>query len=139
MNNTTIPFPLLTDKVQGLMQQHLMKRLRFYARYRADYHNWYLRGDGRTLDDGGKGWAYPECIHGADRWTSYDNICGPCEDGWGYWDAEREVEEAFHLSVYSLKVFDERFRKAKPIISDRNAPDALRTALRDWVLSATNI
>lgn len=28
-----------------------------------------------------EGYAPRYCIHGTDRWTDYDNICGGCEDG----------------------------------------------------------
>lgn len=33
-----------------------------------------------------QGYAPSACVHGTSRWTDYDNICGPCEDGYGYWD-----------------------------------------------------
>ena len=32
------------------------------------------------------------CIHGTNRWTDYDNICGPCEDG--YTDRELALDWA---------------------------------------------
>lgn len=44
--------------------------------YENDVDEWYRSGEGKT-----KGYAYPACEHGTSRWTDYDNICGPCEDG----------------------------------------------------------
>lgn len=33
-------------------------------------------------EDHAAGLAARSCEHGTSRWTDYDNICGPCEDGW---------------------------------------------------------
>jgi hypothetical protein len=44
--------------------------------YENDIVEWYRNGDGKR-----KGYTYPACEHGTSRWTDYDNICGPCEDG----------------------------------------------------------
>lgn len=34
------------------------------------------------------------CVHGTNQWTDYDNICGGCEDGRGYFDYEAEALDA---------------------------------------------
>lgn len=63
------------------------------ARHEADVREWYTHGDGaspRYMQDpdgggavnvGGRGYTYPECVHGTSRWTDWDNICGGCEEG----------------------------------------------------------
>lgn len=52
------------------------------AAYTAAVDDWYLNGDGRSTADGGRGYRFPHCPHGMSLWTDYDNICGPCEDGY---------------------------------------------------------
>lgn len=34
------------------------------------------------------------CVHGTNQWVDYDNICGPCEEGYGSWDEEKFGELA---------------------------------------------
>jgi hypothetical protein len=63
-----------------------------HAEFEAERREWYENGDGaapkwidtedgRRVNIGGKGYAFPVCIHGMSQWTDYDNICGGCEDG----------------------------------------------------------
>jgi hypothetical protein len=59
----------------------LQRLLAVEAQYEADVKDWYENGDGRPTSEGGRGYRYPECIHGSSLWTDYDNICGPCELG----------------------------------------------------------
>lgn len=83
------------------------------AEYRAEVAEWYNAGDGRSprwitrtysdgstrrINVGGKGYAFPYCIHGTSNWTDYDNICGGCEDGYSVyqlalWSAQEKVSE----------------------------------------------
>ncbi|UUG69551.1 hypothetical protein SEA_SHAM_251 [Streptomyces phage Sham] len=111
------------------------------AEYRAERAEWYRSGDGRSPkwyqgpdDDrpynyGGKGYAFPyACVHGSSAWTDYDNICGPCEDGY---------------SIYQIAIWEATERVAK--VNERiewlsDAPDALRHTdmhrdLIEWALS----
>lgn len=46
-----------------------------YAAYLAD-----------CEDDRAAGYRAHYCEHGTNRWTDYDNICGPCEDGFSMGD-----------------------------------------------------
>lgn len=32
------------------------------------------------------GYRPHRCFHGVNLWTDYDPMCGPCEDGYGYFD-----------------------------------------------------
>lgn len=82
------------------------------AEYDADVDAWYRSGDGRSpnwrtelSDDGtdvrqvnmgGQGHRYPACPHGTDLWTDYDNICGPCEDG--YTPYQLALMEAYQIA-----------------------------------------
>lgn len=68
--------------VYRLFYRAALQRLRkVEADYEADVKDWYENGDGRPTSEGGRGYRYPECIHGSSLWTDYDNICGGCEDG----------------------------------------------------------
>lgn len=68
--------------VYRLFYKAALQRLRkVEADYEAAVKDWYENGDGRPTSEGGRGYTYPECIHGSSRWTDYDNICGGCEDG----------------------------------------------------------
>lgn len=51
------------------------------AAYEAEVRDWYENGDGRPVSEGGYGYTFPQCKHGSNLWTDYDNICGGCEDG----------------------------------------------------------
>ena len=51
------------------------------AEYEAEVANWYESGDGRPVDQGGRGYIYPYCPHGARMWVDHDIPCGACEMG----------------------------------------------------------
>lgn len=50
------------------------------AQYNAEVNEWYTEGDGRSVESGGRGYRFPECIHGRSLWTDYDIACWECED-----------------------------------------------------------
>lgn len=52
-----------------------------HADYLAEVAAWYETGDGRSVADGGRGYCYPYCIHGASLWVDHDIPCGACEMG----------------------------------------------------------
>jgi hypothetical protein len=130
------------DKLTGRIALEILRNLKKReAEYRADREEWYRAGDGRPRkmwqgpdDDrpynyGGKGWAYPEaCVHGSSAWTDYDNICGPCEDGYSVyqlavWEAQGRVSE-----------YNKRFEWL--LSAPRSLPYEMRDDLRDWVIAA---
>lgn len=39
-------------------------------------------------------YRFPNCIHGTSNWTDYDNICGACEEGYGYFDYLRDLGDS---------------------------------------------
>jgi hypothetical protein len=75
MDSVTTTKPINTA-VLRIALGHLRTLKARDAAYEEDVREWYSRGEGRT-----HGYTYPACIHGTSRWTDYDNICGPCEDG----------------------------------------------------------
>lgn len=111
------------------------------AEYYAEREEWYMSGDGRRpnyrtnpetgrlVNYGGKSHSFPiACVHGSSAWTDYDNICGPCEDGY---------------SIYQLAIWEAQERVAK--VNERiewlgTAPSSLRHTemhreLLEWALS----
>lgn len=38
-----------------------------------------------------QGYRPSACVHGTNNWTDYDNICGPCEDGLGWWNFQTQA------------------------------------------------
>lgn len=61
--------------------------------YEAEVKDWYENGDGRSphwvtdletgqrWNEGGQGYRFPTCIHGANLWVDHDIPCGYCEMG----------------------------------------------------------
>jgi len=99
------------DAMTAKVALRILKKLKQReAEYWEARRYWYESGDGRPSDwrvdpetgrhwnAGGRGWTYPECIHGTSRWTDYDNICGGCEDGYSIyqlaiWEAKEKVAQ----------------------------------------------
>lgn len=107
--------------------------------YRAEREEWYRSGDGRrpnwrtdpetgrSVNYGGKGYTFPYCPHGKSLWTDYDNICGPCEDGYSVyqlalWNAQEKVAE------YNRRL--EWFKGAPASLTPE-----LRNQIIDWIIS----
>lgn len=61
---------------------------KMYQDHEDDVSRWYRH---RHINEGH---SYPACIHGASNWTDYDNICGPCENGYTYFDYLRDARES---------------------------------------------
>lgn len=130
------------DKLTGRIALEILRNLKAReAEFNAEREEWYRAGDGRSPkwyqgpdDDrpynyGGKGWAFPEaCVHGSSAWTDYDNICGPCEDGYSVyqlalWEAQDRVSQ-----------FNKRMEWL--LSAPKSLPYEMRDDLRDWVLEA---
>lgn len=117
------------------------------AAYEAEVDAWYRSGDGRPshwidrpvfgatgeilgfehVNVGGRGYAFPHCRHGSSRWTSYDNICGGCEDDTSLYElalarAKRDVEK-----------YHDRVTNVVKLASDRDLPQNIREQLTDWL------
>lgn len=64
-----------------------------------------------------QGYRNHYCVHGTNLWTDYDNICGPCEDGYGSWDyqlfAELAIQNAREAVRHAHKIYQEANEVAK--------------------------
>lgn len=100
------------DAETGKLALKILRDLKAREReYREEREEWYRAGDGRRPkwyqgpdDDrpynyGGRGYSFPSaCVHGSNAWTDYDNICGPCEDGYSLyqlaiWEADKRMTD----------------------------------------------
>jgi hypothetical protein len=55
-----------------------------------------------------KGWTPAHCFHGTNLWTDYDPICGPCEDGYGWFDPTLYRQLAISEAKQAFRTMDER-------------------------------
>lgn len=137
MSETTLS-PSYKRLALALVQQ---ARRRYYE-YDDEVNEWFRSGDGRPVRQGGKGYSFPACIHGASLWTDYDIPCGACEDGLGRFDYLRELRDAVDSVAYALD--EEERRKASTLevrllLNKDHSPagrEAL-TALTAWVFQPT--
>lgn len=110
------PMPFSVEK---MVEKRLMANLRRYARFEVDVDNWYRYGDGRSVADGGRGHRYPyACVHGADAWVDYDNICGPCEGGYGSWNYAEQLADAYREARWAKQEVHRRVEAALPLLSE---------------------
>lgn len=83
-----IETPHVKRKIMQLALELVKLERQKYQVHDDEVRNWYRSGDGRN------GYRFPMCIHGSSLITDYDNICGGCEDGYTYFDYERDGREA---------------------------------------------
>lgn len=119
--------------VTKVARQILDAEIAKFEAYEREVEEWYAEGDGRPVDAGGKGYTFPACIHGTSRWTDYDNICGPCEDGWGYFDWHREARYAVESAKYRLAAVEARQEWYRNCPQHYRMPDELNNALIKWI------
>lgn len=119
--------------VTRVARQILDAEIAKFEQYEAEVADWYANGDGRSVADGGRGYSYPACVHGVSRWTDYDNICGPCEDGYGHFDWHREARYAVESAKSRLAAVEARqgWWDARP--NGHRMPDELHNALIKWI------
>lgn len=130
----------MMDSITRLIAVELSAQIKAYrAKYDADVDEWYRSGDGRSpnwrtelspdgtdvrqVNMGGKGYRYPACIHGKSYWTDYDNICGPCDDGYGVYDLA--LGEAHGIA----REYDERTAILAPLLAHKH--DLLADTCKD--------
>lgn len=122
----------------------LKRIMAFQAEYEADVEAWYTTGDGAssnwvtevdaegevyTYNAGGRGYAYPNCIHGSSLWTDYDNICGGCED------SLTAIELAQQEARHTFRQFCERMDWLNAAPSG-GMPDHIRNDLITWIFKS---
>lgn len=81
-------------------------------------------------------WARGEmlhyCVHGTNLWTDYDPMCGPCEDGYGYWDYLTFAGLALAEAKADYVRFEERLSLYVKL-SNMGAPADALFSLTEWV------
>lgn len=98
-----------------------------HADYEAEVSDWYENGHGRSRRDGGLGYRFPYCIHGASLTTDYDNICFGCEE------SETVIEEARGLARERFVRFNDRWDWVSSAPGD--LPGDARKQAYDWATS----
>jgi hypothetical protein len=73
------------------------------------------------------------CPHGTNQWTDWDNICGPCEDGWYPWDMETALAEAHRRTRETHR----RVALMTPLYGEAGLPRSVKDALFDWAIEPT--
>lgn len=102
MPDVMIENPHVKRKIMKLALELLQLERAKYAAHEEEVRNWYRSGDGRN------GYRFPVCIHGSSLITDYDNICGGCEDGYTYFEYERDAREAIDRARRAVKVYYDR-------------------------------
>lgn len=135
------------QRVNTLAVRFALVRLRqiraAHAAYEEEVRAWYASGDGRSpnwrveftesgepyqWNAGGRGYAFPACIHGASRWTDYDNICGPCED------SLTMHQEALYAGHRDAHAFLDRMSVVQ-YATDQHVPQSIVDDLTEWAMS----
>lgn len=98
----------------------------WHQRYEDDVDDWYRNGDGRPSSEGGRGYRYPECIHGMSLWTDYDNICGGCEASLTVYQEAQGLAREWYDAWCNRYAF----MSSAPL----DVPDDVREKLAVWVL-----
>lgn len=123
---------------QQLALHYLRQRRRTFEAYQESVDDWYRNGDGRPTTHGGRGYRYPECIHGASLWTDYDIPCGACENGEGYWDYLRELADCKYAAQRAFDEFQRRMTLIVQVTTELHnggAPFVIKYAETDeWLI-----
>lgn len=106
------------------------------AEYLEEKRAWYESGDGRSTEQGGRGWTFPYCFHGYSLWTDYDNICPGCEDGYSPYLTEWIYRDALYRAKRDVETLETRLSWLNSAPHD--LPQEMRSTLLSWVLEATN-
>ena len=113
-----------TDPVVSLAARKLAAARQCFAEYAEACESEYRQG-----------YRPSACIHGVSQWTDYDNICGWCEDGYGYWDYTQQAELALGESRAAFAEYAKRrelYSKAREL----GATESLKGEIFDWVMEA---
>lgn len=118
----------MTFRTPGIYREFFARHLAAvraeHAAYEAEVDEWYFTGDGRPTSEGGRGHAFPYCIHGASLWVSHDIPCGWCEMGL------TEIQVAQGRARAHFERFNDRIDWVLSMPDD--LPRELRTQLSAW-------
>lgn len=80
------------------------------------------------------------CIHGTNQWTDYDNICRPCEDGYGSWDYEAFAKLSLDDAKYRVAQVKEREEVYRKMINmPGRLSDKLKEEMIEWVFEPMDL
>lgn len=82
-----------------------------------------------------QGYRPSACIHGVSQWTDYDNICGWCEDGYGYWDYTQQAELALGEARAAYAEYAKR-RELYSKAQEMRAPEHVKGEIFAWIMEA---
>ena len=95
--------------------------LKLAAKIFAFYGTQWAAYDAECAEYAAQGYRPHTCFHGTSLWVDYDVMCGPCEDGYGWFDPmlyrQMALREA-HAAYDSFNIRLEVYTKA----SSMNAP-----------------
>lgn len=88
--------------------------------------------------DAAQGYIPHYCIHGTNRWTDYDNICGPCEDG--YTDRELALMQAYgDVRSYLARLDAVKEFNTSTKASDQHVGRTMTDVMWDWAMEPLEI
>jgi hypothetical protein len=83
------------------------------------------------------GYRPSHCFHGTNLWTSYDPMCGPCEDGLGWFNREEYRKLALGQAHRDVEEWHKRVI-LWTTISANNVPGIDYGQLIEWVGEPVN-
>jgi hypothetical protein len=87
----TVPFSIyaLAERHATELKPNIAANaLRILKKSKVDLANRWASYEADCEQDRKEGHRPHYCFHGMSQWTDYDNICGACEDGYGYsWES----------------------------------------------------
>lgn len=78
-----------------------VKIFAFYRKQWAAY-------DAECAEYAAQGYRPHTCFHGTSLWVDYDVMCGPCEEGYGYFDPMLYRQMAINEAKAAYDSFNER-------------------------------
>lgn len=83
------------------------------------------------------GYRPSRCFHGTNLWTDYDPMCGPCEDGLGWFDREAYRKISLDMARRDLDEFYKRLQIYTQLQTN-NVPGIDYGQLIEWVGEPVN-
>ena len=129
-DDVMIENPHMKRKIMALALKLLQLERAKYAAHDEERRDWYRSGDGRN------GYRFPICIHGSSLITDYDNICGGCEDGYTYFEYERDARESIDRAK---RAYTEYLKRYDLVLSIMGMGYDKPTPLAKWADEAIDI
>lgn len=122
--------PEIRRRIVGRRALDLMQGVRAeFAAYEEDVEHWYRYGDGRPTSKGGRGFAYPTCVHGTSTWVDFDCACWRCESEGGYFSYLTQLRVALEDAEFEVERF-EKSVTAFMLLQGLSMSESLESELR---------